>query len=84
MKTNIGRPITTIEDAQALPEVDGIYFDNETEILASGETVIHRKPRKFVPQPISGNQILFFRDQDGRPMQVCYTESGPAKYECHF
>lgn len=84
MKTNIERSITTIEDAWALPEVNDPYFDNETEVLASGETVIHRKPRKFVPQPTSGDQILFFVDSDGRSMQVCYTENGPAKCECHY
>ena len=75
--------ITTIEQALALPEISDPFFDVTIEILPSGEKVMHRKPRLFVPMPTDGDQILFFVD-NGRSMQVVYTETGPAKTEVRY
>ena len=75
--------VTDIEQARALPEIQGRYFDEEKKIIQDGPdrgmTVVTRKVRPFVPVPISPEQILYFCDSDGRSMEVVYTEAGPAK-----
>jgi hypothetical protein len=81
--------ITTVEQARALPEVRGAFWDERRRILDQdelgvgrrGDTVIERVVRPFVPTPTDGDQILWFFDADGRRMQVVYTQDGPAKCE---
>lgn len=81
------RKVTTIEDAQALPEVGNAIFDYSKRILERDEPGVGRRgdtintpvARPFCPMPTDGDQILLFTDKDGRPMQVVYTPEGPAK-----
>ena len=79
--------VTTLKQARALPEVRGAFFDERRRILEQdepglgrrGDTIIEREVRPFVPMPT--DQILWFLDDDGRRMQVVYTQDGPAKCE---
>jgi hypothetical protein len=74
--------ITTVEQARALPEVDGSFYDLVKRLDPETHTlVVERVVRPFVPQPTDGDQILLFIDTDGRRMQVVYTKDGPAKTE---
>ena len=79
--------ITTLEQAIALREINDRFFHVMEKILDSGpsagDKVLIRKPRKFVAQPTNKDQMLFFND-NGRKMEVFYTESGPAKIEINF
>ena len=75
--------VTTVEQAQALPEISGPFWDSKIVTNpVTGESRVERKARPFCPTPTDGDQILLFTDADGRQMQVVYTPDGPAK--CRF
>ena len=72
--------VTTMEQARALPmapDEDELYLDEK------GNTVRRRVTPKFYPRCADPDQILFFGEEDGRLMQIVYTEHGPAKREFH-
>lgn len=69
-------PVTTLEQAQALPLAHPDYVN---EVLPSGETVRHRTAPKFFPSAVYGNHVIAFTDTDGTPMRVEYDERGPVK-----
>lgn len=72
--------VKTIEQAQALPEIDSGIFEYRDEIdPITHHTVRRQKTRSFSPIGVDGDDIFIFTDKDGRQMRVVGTESGPAK-----
>lgn len=75
--------ITTVVQARALPEVDHPFLDRKQWTDDKGITHVEETVRPLCPRPLNGDQIMFFRDADGRAMQIVYTPDGPAKTEWH-
>lgn len=73
------KPITTLEAARALPEIQNRYYRVHNEVTDTGETIRVETPRKFSAFPVHPKQILYFLDADGRIMEVVNTEDGFAK-----
>ncbi len=75
------KSIKTIQEAQALPEVEPNMFETFKEVQSDGTVLIKDKVLPLVLSPIDGDDIILFTDKDNRPMQVVYTKDGPAKQE---
>jgi hypothetical protein len=65
----------TNEELSALPE----FQDYELETLPTGETIRHRKVRKFVMYKPKDDDVLLFHDKDGSWFVVYHLEGGPYK-----
>lgn len=73
--------IETIEAARKLSEEPSSFFETSVEIQSDGTKIKKDKVRPLVAQSVSENSIMFFRDNDGRLMEVVYTKEGPIKVE---
>ena len=65
--------VTTIEQARALPELEQDYI-NQT--LPDGMSICTPVPYPVLPISTDDDVILWFKDVDGRSMQVIGTEDG--------
>jgi hypothetical protein len=72
--------VTSVTQARGLPEIPVLVQHIVTD-PKTGITMITDEFPRFYPQPVDGEQILFFRESDGRLMEVLYNENGPAKRE---
>lgn len=75
--------IKTVEQAQALPEIEDRMFKRIIETQPDGTTVVKLEMRKLYGRGISGDSILWFIDKDGRSMEVIDSEDGAAKTEIY-
>lgn len=71
--------IKTIEQAQALPEIESEFFTYRQKLDENHDTVNIPVVRKICISYTDDDDILFFTDKDGRSMKVVYTEDGPTK-----
>ena len=71
--------VKTVSQARALPEIADSFFDTQIVLDERGVATQTRTARPFVARPVDGDEIMWFRDADGRVMEVVYTESGPCK-----
>jgi len=79
MKAISAREIKTVEQAQALPEVDDPFFELTKEIQLDGTKRFTYRPRPLCGDGIDGDSIFSFVDTDGCVMDVIETENGAAK-----
>ncbi len=71
----------TLEEAQALPEIESEMFEHKTIIRDDGTSIQCVRIRPFVAHAFDDDDIFCFRDKDDRLMKIAYTEDGPAKTE---
>ena len=69
----IMKMIETLEDAQSLSERNPLSF--------SGEVVLIPYYRELVAVDLEDSGVLFFKDRDGRLMEIGYDSEGVYKYE---
>ena len=71
------KPITSMKDAQALPERDS--YKVVDEVQPDGTVLRHPSFRDLVAVALADDAILIFEDRDGRVMTVGYDSRGAFK-----